>query len=450
MEKSTPTYTYAVLGIVFLSLLFRLVAAFYWQDQTERTGRLFRFGDSHSYWVLATAIGRGEPYQYGSENSKIFRAPLYPIVLAPLTWLQGAHEQPTRFAILSARIFGCIAGALCVWCIIATARKLGGDTASLIAGGFACCYPGAIGMSIFILSESIFCPLIVTSIAILVHGLRLETPLTSRKSPFVWSGILAGLACLARPSFFLWAVALAIYFFVAMVRFRTFGKGNPRYTMLSLFASWSLFLMAFMLVMLPWWIRNYCVTGKFVATTLQVGASLYDGMHAGASGSSDENMEFVVPFWEEQASEDARTRLAGIPLESTYEWRLDQRMRNAAIAWCWENPSDVIRLALIKLQKTFRPFPVAAEVGSGWIRVAEGVAYLLIFVSGIWGAWELRNEIGCWLFVLPLLYFGVIHMIFIGSVRYRQPAVLILCVLAGIGLYRCSERIGFARLHSKK
>lgn len=193
--------------------------------------------------------------------------------------------------------------------------------------------------------------------------------------------------------------------------------------------------------MSPWWIRNYWVSGTFVPTTLQVGASLYDGLHPGASGSSDENMAFVDQFAKEQVDEDQRQQAAGNGVIGTFESRLDRRMRNAAIDWALENSSAAVQLGLVKFVKTWSPMPVARELGSSAVRWAEAFGYsVIMLLSGV-GVWRLRNQSGAWLMAMPAVYFAILHMFFIGSVRYRQPAVLVLCVLGGIGLVCCMQWI---------
>ena len=187
------------------------------------------------------------------------------------------------------------------------------------------------------------------------------------------------------------------------------------------------------MVMSPWWVRNYLETDKFVPTTLQVGASLYDGWHPGASGGSDEGMKFVSAFIVEQNLEDERELLAGKQLVSTLEWRLDRRIRNAAIAWALENSSDAMRLGLLKFLKTWSPLPVARELGSDAVRWLEAIGYSAIMGFAVIGIWQCRSQMGAWLYAMPCVYFALLHVFFIGSVRYRQPAVLVICVLGGVG-----------------
>ena len=425
-------------AIIAMGLLVRVMAAVVWQNSIPGDTH-FRFGDSDSYWTMAKKIAQGLPYQYGSPDSRIFRAPLYPLFLSPWTWMDGASQRASWLAVLSARMVGCCMGALCIAFVIRSANRLFGTRqrnpsmdVGIWAGLLSLLYPGAVGMSIFILSEAIFCPLMLLSLS--CTSLAIQAKKQERwEVAWTWmllSGAISGAACLARPSWSLWPAVL--FFYLMAVMFQSITGKNPRNQMKWL-AGCVLFCVGICTVMSPWWVRNYLETGKFVPTTLQVGASLYDGWHPGATGSSDENMEFVNDFIVAQKNEDRRMSAAGNQLESTLEWRLDRRLKNAAISWAIGNSSDAMRLGLVKFVKTWSPLPVARELGSDAVRWLEAIGYCAIMCFAVIGMWQCRLQLGAWLYAMPCVYFGLLHVFFIGSVRYRQPAVLAICVLAGVG-----------------
>lgn len=439
----------ACIGLFLLALFIRFGAAFAWHN-TIPPPTYLRFGDSDTYWYLAKTIAQGEEYQYGSPNSKIFRAPLYPAAIAPAAWLMPQGERYDWIAILVARGIGCFLGSLCIIFIVCLAsgapfhppeQSPNSRWHGLIrcaatgtsAGLLATFYPGAVGMSIFILSEALFCPLMILSLLFVQRALQYQGHGNFTRSLKLYgcAGYVSGLACLARPSWSLWPVILFPFLYIAiyLISNRSWAK-----SVLGGSFACALFCTGICIAMVPWWMRNYNITGKFVPTTLQVGASLYDGWHPGASGSSDEDMAFVLAFAKEQAGEDQSKIESNQSLESTFEWRLNQRIQNAAIDWARENSSDVIRLGLIKLTKTWSPLPVAREIGGAWIKLSEAIGYSTILCLSAIGVWSTRRQPGAWLYCLPSFYFAILHAVFIGSVRYRQPAVLVLCVMGGVGL----------------
>lgn len=421
--------TKPIIFILALSLAIRVSGAVYWQWSIPDGPSSLRFGDSDTYWVHAQRIAAGEPYRYLSDEARIFRSPLFPIFLSPFAYFTAGSElNQIDGAVLITRFAGALLGTFCVWLIWWLAKRTGGDDAANLAALFAALYPGAIGMSIFVLSEMIFCPLMLGSLLCSTNALSAKEHSPTYHGWILLAGFLTGLACLARPSWGLWA---GLWWLFATVRL--LAKLTWRQTV-TCGLTGVVFVVGITLAMCPWWIRNYQITGKFVPSTLQVGASLYDGWHAGATGSSDEGMAFVDRYLKEQLEEDLNLEVLGLPNESTLEWRLDRRMRNAAIQWVLENPSDAIRLGMVKFWKTWRPVPVAKELGNSAVRYAEGLAYVVIMFLGAFGIWSTRWRTGAWLFALPTVYFGVLHMAFIGSVRYRQPAVLVMCILAGCGI----------------
>jgi hypothetical protein len=175
--------------------------------------------------------------------------------------------------------------------------------------------------------------------------------------------------------------------------------------------------------MTPWWARNARLTGRFVPTTLQVGASLYDGLNPAADGSS--NMDFVARFGGDQPRETPSI---------ADEMELDRRMRDAALDWAMANPWQAARLAGVKFVRLWNVWPNEPSLRLWPLRLAVILTYLPLLILGIIGAWKTLGRgwpyILCW---LPAVYLTLLHVVFVSSIRYREPAMLaLLAPAAGI------------------
>ncbi len=395
------------LAVLLLALGLRLGAACWWESRRPADAP-FAFGDSVSYWHLARRIARGEPYAYPDERARIFRTPLYPLVLSPLFLVWGDHPP-----VLAARLIGVALGVWAVWEIMRLGRSLAGWRAGLGAGVLAACYPGAVAMSVFVLAESLFSPLMAAGLVWLVLAYERVKRRKNSAMVAVAAGLLSGLASLARPSWLLF-LPFALVFLLLDRRCRLWDRGR--------LAAWALLGLA--VAMTPWWYRSYRLTGHFVLTTLQVGASLYDGLHEGATGASD--MTFTRSFdrrfaadWQADQGED-------------YEYALDRAYRRAAWRWARDNPARAGALVWAKLRRMWLPWPSAQMFSGGMVRLAVAGTFLPILTLGAIG-WWLRRRDGwpIWLLAFPAIYFTILHVIFVSSIRYRQPAMLVWCVPAG-------------------
>ena len=394
------------LGLVLLAALLLRLGAGWWLD--HRWEGRFAFGDSDGYWVLARAIAHGAPYQYGSEDARIFRAPGYPLLLAPVFVLAGDAPSTMWGRALSA-LFGTLA-VLGVWWL---GRRLFGDRAGLVAATIAACYPGAVALSAVVLSEAPFCPLMLAHLGLWTAAWTAPSTKVAGLLSLA-AGLAAGAAALVRPS---WLLFTPLALLVGL----SFGPRRARHLAIGL-----VMCLGLSAAMAPWWIRNARVTGHFVATTLQVGASLYDGLNPAARGASD--MHFVKQF-----TDAARQRFdAREDSPETFEYYLDQQFRAAAGAWARSDPGRVAQLAGIKLLRTWNVWPNEPTFSSWPVRLVVLVTYVPVLVLGLIGAAKTIH--GGWPYVLcwlPAVYFTLLHVVFVSSIRYREPAMLGLIVLAG-------------------
>jgi hypothetical protein len=460
---------------LIVAFLVRVVAAFYWEWYF---GGKFVFGDSESYWVLARALAEGEEYRYG--NARIFRMPGYPAVLAPLFWL-AADEPPYVWA----RIEGAVLGTLAVWGIFLLGRFLADERVGIVAAWWAALYPGAIGLSIWILSEALFCPVMILGLLTTARSFQADE---KRQGVFraVIAGAIHGLAILTRPSwlffpFFAGLVAIA----AGPARLRQTGRAVAM-------------MAATVCTLVPWWIRNWCLTGRWIPTTLQVGASLYDGLHPLATGGSD--LSYVSAKMAEWAKElatrgaelrgeppggsevkersesnqDTLSTSAPIPFEGApgrypeerrgicRKWGIweisdrarkqidqevlfDTRLREEALRWAWANPQRVVSLAVVKLKRLWNIWPNEPAFQNLPVRLTVALTFLPTFgfailglVMGGWRSWG-------WVCTLPALYFTGIHCVFVSSLRYREPAILALLPMAALGLVHVLDRLSASR-----
>jgi hypothetical protein len=227
------------------------------------------------------------------------------------------------------------------------------------------------------------------------------------------AGLVAGAATLVRPSWLLFTpFALLIGLATAKARRKTFALGGAM-------------LLGLAVAMTPWWVRNARLTGRFVPTTLQVGASLYDGLNPQATGAS--NMDFVGRFAGTEPGADDSPESC----PAAAEYRMDRRIGESAIRWARENPRRVLELAAVKFVRMWNVWPNESSLSRWPIRLAVLVTYLPVLALGIIGACRTFRGgfpfLLCW---LPAIYFTLLHVIFVSSIRYRQPAMLVLMVLA--------------------
>ncbi len=381
--------------LLALALSIRLAAAAAWECRYQ--GGLV-FGDSVSYWHLAKAIAHGETYQYG-DYGRVFRTPGYPMLLSPLFWLFG--ESPPYFA---ARAIGAVLGTLGAVATGWLATLLWDSRTGWYAALLAAIHPECVLSSVPILSEAAFCPIWVVHLACLAAMWRCA----GTRQAWTWAtgaGVTAGLAILIRPSALLWPPLL---FLVAMMRdFRAKSL-----------APLALSTGLIVVVLLPWWIRNYRATGHWIPTTTQVGASLYDGCNPHANGAS--NMDFVTAAIQAtKSSLGDRGKHPGI-----VEIEVDHRLRNEALRWVAANPFQFVRLAGVKLRRFWSPVPNEGTFNRFPFNLILATAFLSVIALAVTGL--IRGTLGwaaffvCW---LPTIYFTLLHMVFVSSVRYRQPVM---------------------------
>jgi len=352
------------------------------------------FPDSNHYIAIAQNIRAGEGPRL-NEHTLANRSPGYSYFLAAIfSVFQGSSDAPPLIAARLAQAL--LGGALClVVCLIGA--RLFGPVAGVVAVGLVALDPFLTYFSGLILTEALFTLMLAASVLCLLHA-------EGGKARWaVFAGLLLGCTALVRASALL-MIPLMVGAWIILRR-KTPGIVRQGAVIVALAAA----------VVAPWAVRNHRLTGRVVLTTLSAGASLYEGTYPGADGGPA--MDKID--WPQET-------------EAMSEAEKDDFLRGSALTFVKSDPLRLVVLGAVKLRRFWSIFPNFSEYRRPVFMAISAIYMLPVMICVAVGVIISRKALAAKaILLLPAIYFSALHMVFVGSIRYRAPVMPLLAVFAG-------------------
>jgi 4-amino-4-deoxy-L-arabinose transferase-like glycosyltransferase len=363
-------------------------------------GEALIFPDAATYDSIARNWLAGKGFRDDS-NRQASRAPGYPIFLAACHSMGLQRPQGIYLVQAVADSVMCVLLAL-------VGRRLYSDAAGIVGGCIAAIYPFFLFHTGLLLAETLFTLGLVALMLLLFDCTEALGRSTSRTLLVsVAAGVLLGLLVLLRSSLLLFPLFLLPIWLTR--------RGHQFEGM----ATWGTMTAVTALVMLPWIVRNYGIFGRFIPTTLQVGESLYEANSPYADGGpAMDRIDWVK-------------ERGGRPMG---EYENNQFFKNAALQYIREHPGRFCALAVEKFARFWNPLPNYGPYRRPLIIAVSVCAWAPIIFLACVGIVQRKQEITLLLLLLsPVAYFTLLHMVFVGSERYRTPVMPFVILLAASG-----------------
>jgi 4-amino-4-deoxy-L-arabinose transferase-like glycosyltransferase len=385
-RMSTKRWLWVILG---LTLILKIIIVL-------QSGATYDLNsDDRSYLTTAQLWLDTGMFSYNDpERPTVFITPGFPAFLALFMKIMGpglALENTIR--IVQAMM---VTGGL--YMIFVIGKRLFSERAAFWGTVLAALYPPMWLMSNFILTEAMF---------FLFVTLLVYTALRAMETPTTQWALLFGLTWVAtiyvRPTIALWP---GIFFLLLM-----FWRKIPRK---QLFKCGGIVALVLIVCLLPWWVRNYHISGgQFIALTKSGGNPLLLG-----------TFPYGLPSIEEQRTWHATNNL----------W-VNDAFDNK---WAKERIADGFHDAFW----TYLSWYTIGKFGKFWGDVfywmpiwgiPKAIVYLyhmVLVIAGFIGMWFARKNRGAMAIVALLAYMSVLHMIYLAHGRYSAPLMPFVALFA--------------------
>jgi 4-amino-4-deoxy-L-arabinose transferase-like glycosyltransferase len=319
------------------------------------------------------------------------------------------------------------------------ARQLAGTRIALLAALFWSFYLPAIDLDSQISSEGMATLFVTSGVFLFARAQRRD-----QTRDWLASGVCIGLGALSRSVILFIGIALAI----SLIPRSHFGTRVAWHLRRVGLKSLTLFIVAFMVVMLPWFVRNYATFGRPVVDSTLTGYNLYRHNYL---LSTDNYLRYVGPVegWTAISSLLARRHdLKGTENEA----QMDAVYQEEALQIIASEPKRYLTLSAYRFFPLWFNWGVKEAYGmplkkSDYLIFVQQALFLVAAVVGLYGTWRRSWRLGMIILIVTCL-----HMAVVSQLRYIIIVMPLTITLSAIGcrtLLRSCLRLPFTK-HQEK
>jgi len=380
--------------ILLITLTIRLIFVY-----TTPQGALPKERDGVGYHLTAVRLletGKFAYGGYGELKPNAYVTPGYPLFLAGMYSIFGANANGLKAVAYTQAVLS----VATLFLMFLLAQRLLGYKAGILAIILAAIYPPFTWANSYILTEVVFTFFLMCFVFLMVLGLR-----EKKAWIFFLSGLALGVASIIRPT-------PAPY--IAVVFVLIFANNRPIKP--KLFVSAAVLIVGFLLIMSPWWLRNFELYHRFVPLSTEGGNPFLTGVHPRVQGyletfnslpsAADEFQQNQL--WYQKGKEIILQQLKSNPI-GYVRWFTVEKL---ALLWgpIW-NEGKPIKESLITPWSMLH-LPI---VLLGWLFVLKEILAKRNF------------EI-----TLLVLFYSFIHMVYLPLPRYGFPLMPLMIVCAAV------------------
>ena len=399
--------------------------------------------DSHAYYAISKAL-----YTEGSFGGPEFHdssdwSPGAPFLYAAAFYATGGAREGT------ARIVEALLGVATILVVFALGWRLGGRALGRWVGLFAAfavaIYPPFLHTTGELMSEP---PAMLTLPAAILAFLWAS----EKRSPWAWlaPGLLLGLTAMFRPEYLLVAGA-----FVVLAGIREWREREWRLGL----AGAAILLVAIVLPILPWTIRNYVVLERVVPISTGGGKALYTGTYLPADGEYQRVKAILVQRYEHRdlpPNSEALNNVNPTPLFNRVAEEVQKEnpglSRDQALGklgkenlskYFGEDPVDYLAMTARKVGRMW-----SSGVGEAMDTTAGRVVQILLVLLGIAGFVLLGIWRRWWELVVlatPIVLVTLVGAISLAAPRRNEVLMTLVFPLVGLALASAFAAISSGR-----